>query len=450
MQQRLFGTDGVRGVANMEPVTAETAMKLGCALAMEIQKRGKTTNRVLLGKDTRASGYMLEYALASGISSMGTDVLLVGPIPTPGIGFLTVNMRCDAGAVISASHNPAEDNGIKIFFRDGFKLDEEMELAIEQTMASNGIRENKPIGAGVGKITRIDDALGRYVVFTKSTFPKELSLRGIKVVVDCANGAAYKAAPTVFEELGADVQPVAAHPNGHNINDRCGSLYPETVREAVLATHADVGIALDGDADRVVFVDERGNEVDGDQIMGIIATDMMKRGKLAHNTLVVTVMSNLGLDRTIRMNGGDVIRTAVGDRYVVERMRLGGYNFGGEQSGHLIFLDHATSGDGIIGALQVLKVMVETGKPLSELASIVKKYPQVLRNVTISEKIDLSEIPEVREVIRATSERLKSNGRILVRYSGTQPVCRVMAEGEDPDEVAWAAEAVCDAIRLNV
>lgn len=449
MEQRLFGTDGIRGTANVEPVTAETALKLGRALTQEIQRWGQTTNKILVGKDTRASGYMLEYALAAGICSMGTDVLLVGPIPTPGIGFLTVNMRCDAGAVISASHNPAGDNGIKMFFRDGFKLSDEMERAIEKTILSGNGKGHRPTGTGMGKIVRIDDAVGRYVVFAKNTFPKQLNLHGIKVVVDCANGAAYRAAPTVFDELGAEVVSIGVTPDGHNINDACGSLHPRLVEKTVLKVEADVGIALDGDADRVIFVDERGAEVDGDQIMGIIAMDMIRQGRLHQNTLVVTVMSNMGLDRTIRGIGGAVVRTPVGDRHVVERMRYGGYNFGGEQSGHLIFLDHTTSGDGIIAALQILKIMVETGKPLSELASTVKTYPQVVQSVPIGARRKLNEIPGLREIIRESRERLQSNGRILVRYSGTQPVCRVMAEGEDPNDVAWVVQVVSDVIRLH-
>lgn len=449
MQQRIFGTDGARGLANVEPITAETVLKLGSALAHEIGIWGTTTNRILVGKDTRVSGYMLEYALASGICSMGTDVLLVGPMPTPGIAFLTGSMRCDAGAVISASHNPAEDNGIKLFFRDGFKLSDEMESAIEQSILSASINGQRPKGTSLGKISRVGDALGRYVVFAKSTFPKDLTLHGMKIVVDCANGAAYRAAPMVFGELGADVEAIAANPNGRNINERCGSLYPELVCEAVRRTEANVGIALDGDADRVIFADERGVEVDGDQIMGIIAKDMIQRGTLRKNTLVVTVMSSIGLDQTIRQIGGTVVRTRVGDRYVVEQMRQQGFNFGGEQSGHLIFLDHTTSGDGIIAALQILKVMAETGKPLSELAAWVKKYPQVLKNVEVRSKRNLAEIPEVCKVIRESRARLQNSGRILVRYSGAQPVCRVMAEGEDPREIAWVVDNVCDAIRRH-
>jgi phosphoglucosamine mutase len=449
MQQRIFGTDGVRGLANVEPVTAETALKLGRALAHEVGVWGKTTNRVLVGKDTRVSGYMLEYALAAGICSMGTDVLLVGPIPTPGIAFLTTSMRCDAGAVISASHNPADDNGIKLFFRDGFKLSDEMETSIEQKILSESINGHRPRGIALGKISRVGDALGRYVVFTKSTFPKELTLHGMKIVIDCANGAAYRAAPMVLGELGADVEAIAVSPDGSNINEKCGSLHPELLCETVRRKKADVGIALDGDADRVIFADERGVEVDGDQIMGIIARDMIQRGRLLKNTLVVTVMSSIGLDQSLQQIGGTVVRTRVGDRYVVEEMRQRGCNFGGEQSGHLIFLDHTTSGDGIIAALQILKVMAETGKRLSELAAWVKKYPQVLKNVEVRSKKNLAKIPEVCKVIQESRARLQNRGRILVRYSGTQPVCRVMAEGQDPKEIAWVVDDVCDAIRRH-
>ncbi|MEW6138379.1 MAG: phosphoglucosamine mutase [Thermodesulfobacteriota bacterium] len=447
MKGRLFGTDGIRGRANVEPITAETALKLGRALAHEISKFPRGTNRVLVGKDTRASGYMLEYAFASGICSMGTDVLLVGPMPTPGTAFLTTSMRCDAGAVISASHNPPDDNGIKFFCRQGFKLSDEMELAMERSVMLDCINGHRPLGAALGKITRIDDALGRYVVFTKNTFPKDMTLNGMKIVVDCANGAAYRAGPVVFDELGADVKPLAVQPNGLNINDKCGALYPRGICDAVRSTGADIGIAFDGDADRVVFCDERGEEVDGDQIMGLIAKDMISEQRLLQNTLVVTIMSNAGLDVSLSEIGGTVVRTPVGDRYVVEEMRRGGYNFGGEQSGHLIFLDHSTSGDGIIAALQILKVMTKTGKPLSELTSWVKKLPQVLQNVEVSRKIDFEEIPELRKLMQHGRERLKKNGRLLVRHSGTQPVCRVMAEGEDASEVASVVRILCEAIR---
>jgi len=431
-------------------MTAETALKLGRAVANLSLLRPGRRHRILVGKDTRLSCYMLENALSAGICSLGVDVLLVGPIPTPGIAFLTSNMRCDAGAVISASHNPFQDNGIKFFSRDGFKLSEELEEEIERIIFSNNIDEIRPTAEKIGKAVRIDDALGRYVVFVKSTFPTTMTLDGMKVVLDCANGAAYKAAPLVFEELGAEVTALGVQPDGQNINENCGSLYPEVISREVQRTGADIGVALDGDADRVIFADEKGNSVDGDQIMGLMAWDMLQSGALKQQTLVATVMSNIGLDLAMKEMGGRLVRTPVGDRYVVERMRTGGFNFGGEQSGHLIFLDENTSGDGILSALQVMRVMVQTGKPLSELAARVTKFPQILKNVEVREKKDPEEIPELRRIMRDCSERLGETGRLLVRYSGTQPLLRVMAEGEDEEQVRLVVETVADAIRRNL
>ena len=449
-QNRLFGTDGVRGVANLEPMTAETALKLGRAIAHLASIQPSKRHRVLVGKDTRLSCYMLENALSSGICSMGVDVLLVGPMPTPGIAFLTGNMRCGAGVVISASHNPFQDNGIKFFSQDGFKLSDELEDEIERMITSNHIDEIRPTAEKIGKAVRIDDALGRYVVFVKNTFPRELTLEGMRIVLDCANGAAYKAAPLVFEELGADVQALGVEPDGHNINRNCGSLHPEVMSEEVKRTQAHIGVALDGDADRVIFSDERGTEVNGDQIMGVIAWDMIRRGELKKKTLAATVMSNVGLDLAMKEMGGTLVRTPVGDRYVVERMKQDGLNFGGEQSGHLIFLDQNTSGDGILSALQVMRVMVQTGKPLSELVQRVKQFPQVLKNVAVRERRELAEIPEVARVMSEAEKRLSDSGRLLVRYSGTQLVCRVMAEGENEDEVKLVVEMVADAISRNL
>ena len=430
----------------MEPMTAETALLLGRAIAHLASRSHGRRRRILVGKDTRLSCYMLENALSAGICSMGADVLLVGPMPTPGIAFLTVNMRCDAGAVISASHNPFQDNGIKFFSRDGFKLSDELEDEIETMVLHNHIDKIRPTAEDIGKAYRIDDALGRYLVFAKSTFPRHLVLDGIKVVLDCANGAAYKAAPLAFAELGAEVIPLSVKPDGHNINRNCGSLYPQVVCDEVRRTGAHIGVALDGDADRAIFADEKGNEVDGDQIMGLIARDMIRSGTLRQNTLVATVMSNIGLDLTMREMGGSLIRTPVGDRYVVEHMRKGDYNFGGEQSGHLIFLDQNTSGDGLLSALQVMRVMVETGKPLSELASVVRKFPQVLKNVAVKEKRDLEEIPHIRIAMEKGRDKLKNTGRLLVRFSGTQLLCRVMAEGENQEDVEEVVEMVADAI----
>jgi phosphoglucosamine mutase len=438
--KKLFGTDGVRGVANVYPMTTEMAMQIGRAAAY-IFKDGHKRHRIVIGKDTRLSGYMLENALSAGINSMGVDVLLVGPLPTPGIANITSSMRADAGVVISASHNPFQDNGIKFFSRDGFKLPDEMELRIEELIFSKKIDSLRPTATEVGKAYRIDDAIGRYVVFLKSTFPKELDLAGLKIVLDCANGAAYKVAPAVFEELGAEVVTVGVKPNGTNINAGCGSLHPEVISKAVREHNADLGIALDGDADRVIFVDEHGNEVDGDRIMAICAIDLMKQKKLRKNTVVATVMSNMGLDIAIKKAGGKVIKTAVGDRYVVEEMRRCGYNLGGEQSGHMIFLDHNTTGDGTLTALQVLAVMGRLGRSLSELAQVMTPLPQVLVNVRVAEKRDIMTIPEIAALVRDIEEKVQDEGRILIRYSGTEPLLRIMIEGRDSDQITgWAQE----------
>jgi phosphoglucosamine mutase len=436
--KKLFGTDGVRGVANVYPMTAEMAMQIGRAAAYTF-KNSKRRHRIVIGKDTRLSGYMLESALVAGICSMGVDVLLVGPLPTPGIANITSSMRADAGVVISASHNPFEDNGIKFFSRDGFKLPDEKELMMEELIFSKQIDSLRPTAKEVGKAYRIDDAAGRYVVFLKSTFPKDLDLSGLKIVLDCANGAAYKVAPAVFEELGAEVIAIGIKPNGTNINADCGSLHPEVMSKAVKEHGADLGIALDGDADRVIFVDEYGNVVDGDRIMAICATDMLKKGTLKRNTLVATVMSNMGLDIAMKRAGGEVIKTAVGDRYVVEEMVKGGYNLGGEQSGHMIFLDHNTTGDGVLSALQVLAVMQRRGKRLSELAMVMEPLPQVLVNVRLSQKSDIMLVPEVAELIRDVESKLDGEGRVLIRYSGTEPLLRIMLEGSDEGEIRdWA------------
>ena len=443
--KKLFGTDGVRGVANVYPMTSEMAMQIGRAAAY-IFKNGHRRHRIVIGKDTRLSGYMIENALAAGICSMGVDVLLVGPLPTPGIANITSSMRADAGVVISASHNPFQDNGIKFFSRDGFKLPDEMELRIEELIFSKKIDSLRPIATEVGKAFRIDDAAGRYVVFLKSTFPKDLDLAGMKIVLDCANGAAYKIAPAVLEELGAEVVPVGVKPNGTNINAGCGSLHPEVISEAVKEHRADLGIALDGDADRVIFVDEFGNEVDGDHIMAICATDMMKQKKLRKNTLVATVMSNMGLDIAVRKAGGKVVKTAVGDRYVVEEMLRGGYNLGGEQSGHMIFLDYNTTGDGMLSALQVLAIMRRHNRTLSELAQVMIPLPQVLVNVRVAEKIDIMTIPEVARLVKEIEQSLNDTGRILIRYSGTEPLLRIMLEGQDKYQIAGWAKEIADLI----
>jgi len=443
--KKLFGTDGVRGVANIHPMTTEIAMQLGRAMAF-VCKDADKRHRIVIGKDTRLSGYMIENALAAGICSMGVDVLLVGPLPTPGIAFITASMRADAGVVISASHNPYQDNGIKFFSRDGFKLPDQIELKIEELIFSNRIDSLRPTAGEVGKAFRIDDACGRYIVFLKNTFPRELDLKGLKIVLDCAHGAAYKAAPAVLEELGADVVRLGVSPNGTNINDGCGSMHPGVIAAAVREQGADLGIALDGDADRVIFVDEHGNEVDGDHIMAICGIDLLRQDKLANNTLVATVMSNMGLEVAMRRAGGKVVRTAVGDRYVVEEMLRHGYRVGGEQSGHMIFLDHNTTGDGMISALQVLAILQRSGKSLSELAQVMTALPQVLLNVRIKKRQDLAEVPEVSKVISGIEAALGSNGRVLIRYSGTEPLLRVMLEGQDQTQIEALANEIVDSI----
>jgi phosphoglucosamine mutase len=447
--KKLFGTDGVRGVANVFPMTSEMAMQIGRAAAY-LFKNGNRRHRIVIGKDTRLSGYMIENALVAGICSMGVDVLQVGPLPTPGIAYITSSMRADAGVVISASHNPFQDNGIKFFFSDGFKLPDEMELKIEKLIFSEKIDSLRPVATEVGKAYRIDDAVGRYVVFLKSAFPKDLDLVGMKIVLDCANGAAYKVAPAVLEELGAEVISIGVKPNGTNINDGCGSLHPEVMSEAVKTHRADLGIALDGDADRVIVVDEFGNIVDGDQIMAICATEMIRQKKLRKNTLVATVMSNMGLDIAMRKAGGKVIKTDVGDRYVVEEMRRGGYNLGGEQSGHMIFLDYSTTGDGTLSALQLLSIIRRSGKRLSELAEVMIPLPQVLVNVRVSEKRDLMEIPAAAALIRATEAKLGLDGRILIRYSGTEPLLRIMIEGQDKYQITGWAKDIADAVEKAI
>jgi phosphoglucosamine mutase len=454
-ERKLFGTDGVRGTANVDPMTPEMALRLGRAIAYHFQhptQKSQRRGRIVIGKDTRLSGYLFEQSLAAGICSMGCDVMLCGPLPTPGIAFITSSMRADAGVVISASHNPFQDNGIKIFAADGFKLPDAVEARLEELMAGSEMDEHRPHGIDLGKATKIEDSRGRYVVFLKGAFPKEQTLDGLKIVIDCANGAAYKVAPAVFSELGADVITLSNRPDGQNINDECGALYPQKMAQAVKKHGAQLGIAVDGDADRVIIVDEHGEEVDGDTIMAICARRMLERNELKKKTVVATVMSNLGLERALGGFGAKLVRTAVGDRYVVEEMRKNGYNFGGEQSGHLVFLDYMTTGDGILAALQVLAVMLESGRPLSELRRVMTRYPQVLVNLKVKEKKPLESLPDVGEVIRHVERTLGDEGRVLVRYSGTEPKVRVMVEGPDErvirghaDEIARALEKACGA-----
>jgi phosphoglucosamine mutase len=430
-------------------MTSEMAMKLGRAAAY-LFKNKAGRHRIVIGKDTRLSGYMLESALTSGICSMGVDVLLVGPFPTPGIAFLTRSLRADAGVVISASHNSFEDNGIKFFSRDGLKLPDRMEHEMEDLIFSGNIDSIRPTAGEIGKAFRVDDAEGRYIEFVKSSLPKGMTLEGLTVVVDCANGAAYKVAPTILRELDAKVIVLGDEPNGMNINQQCGSTHPEVIQNAVRENHADVGIAHDGDADRAIFTCEGGQLVNGDQVMAALAVFLKKMGRLNKNTLVTTVMSNMGLDWAMKTAGIEIVKTAVGDRYVLERMLNDGYNFGGEQSGHLIFLDYNTTGDGLITAVQVLALMKTTGKPLSELAKIMTNFPQVLVNVRVKERRELSTLPKVKKHMEKLEKSLDGSGRLLVRYSGTEPVVRIMIEGErEPEIRKWAddlAQTIQDAI----
>jgi len=451
MEKKLFGTDGVRGVANIEPMTTEMAMQLGRAAAFVFKDGGGSRrHRIVIGKDTRLSGYMIENALVAGICSMGVDVLIVGPLPTPGIAFLTSSMRADAGVVISASHNPYQDNGIKFFSSQGYKLPDKLELKIEELILNHRLDELRPIADEVGKAYRISDAIGRYVVFLKNAFPKDLDLQGLRIVLDCAHGAGYKVAPAVLTELGAEVVSIGVSPNGTNINEGCGSMHPEVMAEKVREYRADLGIALDGDADRVIFVDENGVEIDGDHIMALCGTELIKTGQLKKKTIVATVMSNMGLDIAMKKVGGKVIRTAVGDRYVVEEMLKGGYNLGGEQSGHMIFHDHNTTGDGILSALQVLSIIQRSGKKLSDLAQIMTSLPQILVNVKVREKSDLNDIAPIKKLIEKVESELGDKGRVLVRYSGTEPLLRVMIEGEDQSRIEVLAAQIADSVRKHL
>jgi phosphoglucosamine mutase len=454
-QRRIFGTDGVRGTANIEPVTAETALKLGRAAAHVFQqlsvaagRPGRTT--IVIGKDTRLSGYMLENALAAGIMSLGADVLLIGPLPTPGVAYITRSLRASAGIVLSASHNPYEDNGIKFFRHDGYKLDDEIEKRIEHLVFSGEIEAIRPIAGKIGRAKRIDDALGRYVEFAKASFPRGLTLDGLRIAVDVGNGAAYRSTPCILRELGADL--VVAHdtPNGRNINRECGSTCPDEIQRLVGETHAHVGISHDGDADRVILCDENGDVVDGDEIMAIAARDFLKAGRLAQSTLVATVMSNYGLNEAIENAGGKVLRTSVGDRYVIEAMMKHDLNVGGEQSGHMIFRDFTTTGDGIVSALQILRVMTESGQPLSELKKCLAKYPQAQRNLKVREKRPLEELPHVLALVAETERALEGAGRVLLRYSGTEPKIRLLIEGRDGASINAHADRIAGLIQEEI
>ena len=446
MTRNLFGTDGVRGRANTYPMTAEVAMRLGAAVG-RFFRQDKKEHRVVIGKDTRRSGYVLENALTAGLTSTGMNVFLVGPVPTPAVGLLTHSMRADLGVMISASHNPHEDNGIKFFGPDGFKLSDEAEAAIERILRSD-IELCQP--ENIGRATRIDDGRGRYVEYAKTTFPYRGRLSGLKVVVDCANGAAYKAAPDVLWELGAEVVTVGVSPNGFNINDGCGSTNPALAAQTVLQHGADVGICLDGDADRVMIIDETGKVADGDQIMGLIAARWAHEGRLVGGTLVTTVMSNLGLEKFLAGRGINMRRTNVGDRYVVEAMRAGGFNLGGEQSGHIVMTDFATTGDGLIAGLQFLAAMVETGKTASELTHVFTPCPQILKNVRFTADNDPMQDEKVKAAIVKGESRLKDTGRLLIRKSGTEPLLRVMGESEDESLLSDVIDTIVKAVNKAV
>lgn len=442
---KLFGTDGIRGIANQPPMTVDMISRIARSATHELGIR-----KIVIGKDTRLSAYMVEAALTAGFCSMGADVYLIGPMPTPGIAFLTCNMRADAGVVISASHNPYQDNGIKFFGDDGFKLSDDKEMKIERYVFSDEIDHVLPTAENVGKVYRIQESKGRYIVFAKNSFPRHLTLNGVKVVVDCANGAAYQLAPQILEELGATVIVMNDEPDGKNINHNCGAVHPESMCKRVVAEGADMGIALDGDGDRAIFCDENGKLIDGDVIMAIGAIALKEQKRLAKNVLVVTLMSNLGLRVCMEKHQITTVQTDVGDRYVVEAMRKGGYNFGGEQSGHIVFLDHNTTGDGIITMLQIMAIAVEKQQPLSQLAKVMNRFPQALVNVPVREKRDFKAMPKVTKLIDAVQTQLGNKGRINVRYSGTENVARIMIEGEKEEQIRQFADNVAESIREAV
>jgi phosphoglucosamine mutase len=470
MKKKLFGTDGIRGLANEFPMTGEIAMAVGRAIAYVLRTHPQTfikssvpigltplessklmrRAKVVIGKDTRLSGYMIEHALVSGVLSMGVDVILIGPLSTPGVAFVTQSMRADAGIMISASHNPYHDNGIKIFTADGYKLPDELEAEIERLVFSDELDKNRPTADLVGKAYRIDDVHGRYIVFLKSLFPKDLDLLGVRIVLDCANGAAYKVAPLVFEELGAEVIRMGVSPDGLNINDECGALHPESISSAVVRYRADIGISLDGDADRCILTDENGEIVDGDQIIGLCAIQLAQDKALQKNTVVTTPMSNVGLELTLQQHGISMLRAQVGDRYVVETMRKNGLNLGGEQSGHVVFLDHATTGDGIVAGLKVLEAMRRTSKTLSQLKKAIQLFPQVREDVRVSKKKPFDEIPEIAQAIAAAEAKIGSKGRVFVRYSGTESLARVMVEGEDLSMIQTLAQDIAKKIEKHL
>jgi len=447
---KIFGTDGVRDMANMGNMTAEQALEIGRAVAYvckEYHREKGTRPRIVISKDTRLSGYMLETALTAGVCSVGVDAILLGPLPTPGLAFITRDMRADAGIMITASHNPYHDNGIKIFSRTGDKLPDAEEAEMEKLINSHKLRDVRSTEDDIGKAKRIEDAIGRYIVFCKNTFPEDMTLDGMKVVLDCANGAAYKVAPIIFSELGAEVSAIHVSPNGMNINDNCGSQHTDDLKANVLETGAEVGLAFDGDADRLIVVDEKGCELSGDQIIAICAKQYKERGLLKNNEVVATVMSNFGFFAAMKEMGIETAVTDVGDRYVLERMLADDAVLGGEASGHVIFHNHHTTGDGIIAALQLLSIMRETGKPLSELGQIMKIFPQKLINIDVKEKPPVEEIAGMPEAIKKAEDELADNGRVLIRYSGTQHMCRVMVEGPTDEMTTRIAETLADVVR---
>jgi len=448
--QKIFGTDGVRGRANMAPMTVETALALGRAAGKMFRRRSAARHKVVIGKDTRLSCYMYENALISGLCSMGIDTLMVGPLPTPGVAFITRAYRAQAGIVISASHNPFYDNGIKFFSSDGFKFPDDWEHEMEKLVIDNDFSDCLPADNDIGRNSKVVDADGRYIEFVKATFPRRQNLKNFKIALDCANGAAYKVAPLVFRELDAEVFLYGNTPNGLNINDRCGSLHLETIQKAVIDHHTDIGVALDGDADRVMLIDENAQIVDGDVILAICARDMLSHGLLRNNVVVSTVMSNLGFQKAMEALGIEVVKSQVGDRYVIQDMLKYDANLGGEQSGHTIFLDHNTTGDGLVCALQVLRIMMETGSKLSELAAFVQKYPQVCLNVKVKEKPALGSLSDVQKAIKKAEGLLGNDGRVLVRYSGTEMICRVMIEGIELKKVSQLAKSIADAVKSEI
>ena len=454
--KKIFGTDGVRGTANVEPVTAETALKLGRAAAhvfknLETQSRGRGKHRIVIGKDTRLSGYMLENAISSGILSMGVDVIFIGPLPTPGVAYVTRSLRADAGIVITASHNPYTDNGIKFFRADGYKLDDTVESQIEKLVFTGEVEKIRPSAEHIGKAVRIDDALGRYIEYAKASFPKGQTLEGMKIVLDCGHGAAYKASPCVLRELGAEVIVYGDRPDGTNINRDCGSMHPEAMCKKVVEHGAHLGIAHDGDADRVLLCDEHGTLIDGDDIMAIAALEMLAEFSLAGKTLVSTVMSNAGLEVAIKKAGGTMLRTNVGDKNVIDEMLRNDFNFGGEQSGHLIFRDFATTGDGLVAALQILRIMKAKDTPLSKLAKCWTRFPQLVTNVKVREKKPFEELDGVNRLVAAAEKDLSAQGgRLLLRYSGTEPKVRLLGEGRDQKALEKWSHQICGAIQKQI